>query len=570
MSLLNREWQVVNGTAHVRIFPFIRKPDIISSNTFLLETAEQIIVIDPGADDDNTREIEQMIRELYRDKNRPVLIFLTHCHVDHALHVTRYLAMRNRIPVWTAVHHDAVEAVTTGDRKSTVAELYHLEFPCFNPDISLFPPHVREIHTESREIVLSDGVGIAVETVCLKTTGDAPFYKKSLFLGAGDIMEWYCTPGHSPDSICIKIGDILFTGDILVATNPVINAVSGWSRRDYINSVANLIWLLEQGSIAWCCLGHGGMIPGSQILEMMKKLRSKAEKMGDDTVTFNADRLRYATEYASEVLVEAEEVFSTIAGRLYYLAHYLEILEEDDLAGEFRQSFEADKIDECLLNLRLLADDYSAGRKLEIDFALRALDVIKKIQNLFNSNKLSAVIPRNLLNRANLLLLDFVNAAQGVRNPEDVVLVDINRFLEDFILEAGKSPHTDLDIFDAVENKEQFLAHLAARIAHVPLLETMEITFSPCPDLPLIEVVASRFGDTLTDLLCGLGGEERQELHIAVAHIKAHVEIDLECPGKNIRTCVGESKWNSFTRRFRMCGFEMSMQGERLNLRSSQ
>lgn len=41
------------------------------------------------------------------------------------------------------------------------------------------------------------------------------------------------TPGHSPGSACIEIGDIVFTGDSLLRDTPVITRCPYGSRRDY-------------------------------------------------------------------------------------------------------------------------------------------------------------------------------------------------------------------------------------------------------------------------------------------------------------------------------------------------
>lgn len=566
MTLLNRQWQSVPGTRHVRIYPYIRKPDVLSSNTFLIETPEQITLIDPGAMEDQSREIETIVRNLLIEKPRTVLIYLTHCHIDHAFHVPRYLAIRDQIPVWIAVHHDALETIITCDPKRTIAELYGLDYPCFSPDISLLPPHIRE-SLLAREIHLPDQSRISVETGHLETTIDAPFYRKRLPLGVGEVLEWFPTPGHSPDSVCLKVGQLLFIGDILAAVNPMVAGISGWSQHDYIHSATHLIWLLENTDIAWCCPGHGGVISSPQVIDFLRKMRSQTARLGD-IAEMDARRLRYTTEHALEIMIEAEEVFSTIAGRLYYLAYHLENLEEEDLAQHYRQCLEADKIDECLLNLRLSADDFRAGRKLEVEFAHRALGIIQKVRALFDQERLRAVIPVTLLHRANLLLMDFINTTKGLRNLEDIVAADLNRLMEDILLDLKKSPHEDDAILETANDKEQFLAALAARIAYVPLFEDVRITFTPQSNLPLTRIAASRFSDTMADFFCLLTVRDCKEIRISTAWEDDHGEIQVLCPGKNIKDTVGEAKWNSFARRFGMCGLELSMRGQRLHLRS--
>jgi len=565
MSLLNRQWQPVSQTRHVRIYPYIRNPDILSSNTFLLETPEQITIIDPGAMEDQTREIETIVRNLFLEKPRAILVYLTHCHIDHTFHVPRYLAMRDRIPVWIAVHNDAVITLINGDSKKTMAELYGLDYPCFTPDISLLPPHVRDSPL-ARQIHLSDRSSVSVETARLGTTSGVPFYRKSLPLGAGEVLEWFPTPGHSPDSVCMKVGQLLFIGDMLAAVNPMVAGIIGWSQQDYIHSATHLLWLLENTDIGWCCPGHGGIISSTQVIDFLGKARAQAERMGDIVEIMDAGHLLKTTEYALETLVEAGEVFSTIAGRLYYLAYHLENLEEEHLAQHYRQCLEADKIDECLLKLHLLAEDLRAGKRLAVEFAHRALGIIQKVRTLFDQESLLTVIPITLLNRANLLLLDFINAAKGFRNPEEIVAVDLNLLMEDILFDLQKSPYKNETILDATDDNKQFLSALAARIAYVPLFEDVKMTFTPESNLFLPSISASRFSNTVADLLSLLAIRGCKEILISTALENSHGAIQVLCPGKSIQDEIGEAKWKSFTRRFGMSLLRLSADGERLHL----
>ena len=140
--------------------------------------------------------------------------------------------------------------------------------------------------------------------------------------------------------------------------------------------------------------------------------------------------------------------------------------------------------------------------------------------------------------------------------------------MEDILLDLKKSPHDADAILDAANDKEQFLSALAARIAYIPLFEDVQITFTPQSNLPLTRIAASRFSDTLTDFLGLLTVRYCKEICLSTAWNDDHGEIQVLCPGKNIRDTVGEAKWNSFARRFGMSGLELSVQGQQLHLRS--
>ncbi len=71
-------WQPIPGCQRDEIYIYIRKPDLLSSNSGIVRTAEQILLIDPGAIEDQTRNLCGVIRICQQDRIRPVLIYITH------------------------------------------------------------------------------------------------------------------------------------------------------------------------------------------------------------------------------------------------------------------------------------------------------------------------------------------------------------------------------------------------------------------------------------------------------------------------------------------------------------
>ena len=556
MTLQNRRWQPVDGSRQVRIYPYLRRPDVLSSNAYLFDAPDQIVLIDPGALAEQSEELLTLVEALLLERPRPVLIYLTHCHVDHALHTQQYQALLKDTPVWIAVHHEGAATLISGDPQRTASDLYSIAFPATSPDILLLPPQARGGNGR-RKIVLPNAVQIPITTEEIRTAIPVPFYRKTIPLGGKEFLEWYPTPGHSPESVCLRVGRLLFIGDLLSAINPLVAGITGWNHQDFIHSAGHVISLLEQADIAWCCPGHGNPLPAMRVIDLLKKVRSQAAGLGE-IAAMNSLRLHRTTEYVLETIAELEEVFAALAGRLFMLAYHLENLEEAQLAGQIRQRLDTDQIDDCLQKLRGLAEDLQRGQKLEVDFAVRAVAIYQKIAALFDQEKLRGVIPPALGNRAKSLLLDFINAAKGVRNPEAFVATDLNGFIEEILGELRKSPHDDDGIVDCADDEGKFLAALAARIAYVPLFEGVRITFTPATALPLAHIGAARSADTLTDFLGLLAGRECREICLATTWADGEGEIRIHCPGKELHETVGEAKWKSFARRFGMGGLTLS------------
>ena len=83
----NGKWQAVPGAASARWIPFIRAPDLLRSNSFVLDLPGAVIVIDPacgGAGPDAAGANAAVIEALAAG-TKPVIGVLTHIHIDHSM-----------------------------------------------------------------------------------------------------------------------------------------------------------------------------------------------------------------------------------------------------------------------------------------------------------------------------------------------------------------------------------------------------------------------------------------------------------------------------------------------------
>ena len=77
-------WSPVSGTNGIELYELINKPSLITSNAFLLRTPSEIVVIDPGASNEQRDRINHILADLLSENSRPILVMLTHCHHDHS------------------------------------------------------------------------------------------------------------------------------------------------------------------------------------------------------------------------------------------------------------------------------------------------------------------------------------------------------------------------------------------------------------------------------------------------------------------------------------------------------
>jgi len=558
--LINQTWQPLPGTLHTEIYPYLRRPDVLSSNSCLIRTPDQIILIDAGALASQTAELGRILAECDRERSRPVMIYLTHCHIDHSLQVSAQRQVVTTTPVWIAVQEEGAAYLTEGDRRKTIAELYGTTFPSMQPDIRLLTAQDRK-RRSPRRINIAPGVVLTLQIEDVPATPGKPWVRQIISMGGGDHLEVYPTPGHSPDSICIRTGEVLFIGDLLSAANPMVAGISGWHRDDLSESLLRVRWLLDHMPIRFCFPGHGTMIPADKVRGILEKLSQKTNRL-DGVTQMNEERLFQITDYALELIDEAEEAFSAIAGRLLYAAHQLEQLEEEDAARCCRAAMNMDEIDACLAEFRTICRGLADAEIRRVEFAHGALRIIEKIKSLFDPRPLGAILPQSLINRGTSLLLDFIGITNGCRNLEEFIPTDMNALIDDVLQAWQVNPHQDTSVIDQAEDYDKYLAALVLRVGCGPSVGRPAVNFTAWQNLPFVRIAAGRFFNTLLNFLDWLQLADPPSINITMT---GHFSSPMICvipqgSSGSSPTPYEEKRINSFRRRFRLCGLVLKTQ----------
>ncbi|MCM8778130.1 MAG: MBL fold metallo-hydrolase [Candidatus Omnitrophica bacterium] len=166
-------------------------------------------IIDPG---DEYKEIKEVIKKVGIE---PSFIVNTHGHMDHIKDDEKF-----NLPVY--IHSHDLECLTDPERN--LSQLFGLFLTC----------KVQSFTVEEGDI-----------------------------LKAGEIsFQIIHTPGHTPGSICLKCGDILFTGDTLFCGGYGRTDLPGGSEETLFKSIRNKLLLLPDETLIYP--GHG---PSSIIRE---------------------------------------------------------------------------------------------------------------------------------------------------------------------------------------------------------------------------------------------------------------------------------------------------------------
>lgn len=187
---------------------FVLSHGIFDSNTYILSDDKECVVIDSGV---NPGEIMHIVES---NGLQVKYIILTHGHFDHIYHVQ---SLKEKTGAQLCIHEDELA-------------LYQ------NPDMngSMMFGAGREVKAPAPDILLKDGQVLQVGALRL---------------------EIIHTPGHSPGSICILCGDMLFSGDTLFAMSIGRTDFPGGSARAMSESLHKKLFTLEDNITVYP--GHG-------------------------------------------------------------------------------------------------------------------------------------------------------------------------------------------------------------------------------------------------------------------------------------------------------------------------
>ena len=539
-------WQPVPGAPEARIYPLIRKPDTISSNSYLLDTPDAILLIDPGGLPEQAGLLARLVGDLRAADPRPVFIILTHAHIDHFVAARHVPPFDNPAITVVAVQESGARALGLADPRLTQAAMFDRHFEPFFPGIRLCAPLVPGKVTGSFETVCTNGArvtvtpgypaaGLRVETICF---------------GPESAIIVIHTPGHSPDSICIRLGSLLFSGDILFAANPGIAGLPGWDQAALIRSLDGIGAILDEGGIGLVCPGHGRVLKAADASRMFAAIRNDALAL-ENITELNRERSIEAAEYAADCMEQVDELFTIIAGRLAFVAYVLEELGEDGMAGETGGLIAGATIDELLDAFRAFSLQHEEAGDVSIFLALKAGQIVGKLERLLNEDELAGVIDPSLVRRASGLLADYTTMLRGFTPPCERTACELYPFIRK-IVRGMLAPHCpDEDVFSAADDADAFLLMLRKRIGARPLLEEVDIALAGpgSRDGPIVEIDTGDFTDLVTYILEDLIGSGAGRIRIMVEADRGDGTTRLIFEGEGCPARAGTERGGGFLAR---------------------
>jgi glyoxylase-like metal-dependent hydrolase (beta-lactamase superfamily II) len=530
-------WSAVPGTQDVQIYPIIRKPSVLCSNTYIIRSPGLFIVIDPGTDLEQIEHTRRVIMSQQGERLIPVFLFLTHCHIDHFLAV--HLLMDQTFDGQIICHPITADAIENMDENVTLANMNGSVLPVCRVRDRFFQSGDQTINPEERPLSIESGM-IELEDGHILQSHVIP-------LGEKDRMEVFHTPGHSPDSTCYQVGQFICTGDLHLATTPGIAGKYGWDNHKLAASLKYVAEIGERKGTTHVFPGHGN----SMSFDKAKRIfldGSKDALQLTGLALFNRERSMYLSEYAVVLLEEASSLFSIIAARLLKISYYLEAIGENESAESVLSAIDSDTLDSMVEEFHDFIVELKGKRGAPV--ISKAVQFSRKVNKIFEPEKISGLFDPHFLRRIKNLLSDFVNVVYGARFAEQETTFDLNDTVEETLALLQKDLRDSHKIYEVLDDNQEFVNEFARRIAYTPLFSSTRFSFSRAGENPHVTADRLMFQDMLTALL----------EQLAIAEIN-HISLETGCDGERatLSVTLGQGSKPFTLRESKMLYFQHSM-----------
>jgi len=514
--LISRAWQPLPGAGQASIYPYIRKVDTVSSNSYLIRTPDALILIDPGGLSDQLEHMTEVIQEIRQQQDLPLFVFLTHIHCDHFISVLKNPVFAHGATAIFAVQDEGACDLENADRNMTVADLMQLELTPIKVALHLFKKSGCGAGTTETSHTFPGGTTITVKRDRLSGETGPGMCREQIAIGNSTVIEIFHTPGHSRDCICLRIGEFFFIGDVLFAASPGIAGLPGWNQKKLIRSLDGLQSILEDDRIRIICPGHGRAITTPSVKKMIPGIRADAVAL-ENIAEFNKQRSEEIAAFAENCMEQVNELFTIMAGRLYYISYVMEELGESEMADEVSALINGDVIDELLEAFQAFADEHHKGEVLSIHLALKAGQVVAKLDRAFSKDAFSRVLDPDLVRRACLLLSDYSTMLRGFCPPREISDCELRSLLEAIVTGHSVPACSDDDLLASSDDDAVFARMLLSRISTPPLLAGVDLEFvNPAGETYPACIDQDHFSDLVTYILEDLVGTGSDRIEIRI------------------------------------------------------
>ena len=129
--------------------------------------------------------------------------------------------------------------------------------------------------------------------------------------GPGDTLRVELTPGHTRDSISLRLGEVLFSGDTVLGRGTTVVTHPEGSLAAYLHSLDRLLGLARSGEVTRIAPGHGPVVEDPTLV-LEGYVRHRHERLDQITAARNSG--------AEDVEAIIDRVYPDLDARLRFAA----------------------------------------------------------------------------------------------------------------------------------------------------------------------------------------------------------------------------------------------------------
>jgi glyoxylase-like metal-dependent hydrolase (beta-lactamase superfamily II) len=534
MSLAVNTWQRVPGSRSLEIFPIFAKPSIVSSNCFIVSAPAAILVIDPGASHQQTRQISDVVTAALAVSKRPVLLILTHCHQDHSQEADRLV-----LPAGTVLrrlaHDAAARALERNDRALTCNYLYP-----WNPPICNAPIHGRLFAVDGacEASELSLGRGNRLEIARRPASLDDGLAQRSIALGDGERLDIYHTPGHTSCSLSFQLGAVLMMGDLPFAANPGVCGLDGWNQEELMRTLPGVDRLLDNREVAICCPGHGHAVSAAAMRDQLRLMREEARDL-TAVEAMNATRITGLKRYTDEFLEEASALFTILSGRLYAASYYL----FDEGTDRLPVPLDLDGIDNTLTEFRRFDDAFRHSTTPELSVVIKGVQAARSLQQALARDDVQRLLEPSLVGRARRRLADFLGVVRGWQFLSAESPSRVNSVLAHLVARVESHADTDAaELLSLAGDRRRFLDVLTRRLAARSPFDQVTVDYVGACRQSEAGIAAQRLDDIVTSLIEGMAAAGARHIRLGTEVVNHQLLVRLSADIAGAAEALGQRR----------------------------
>lgn len=491
--LVNEQWQDVPGTTHARIFPCIRKPDVTSSNVYVLTIGDYIVFFDTGASQEVMDTACDALSSCTCDREKPLIIIFGHAHYDHIYEgmVDRRFESFGK-PVFLC-HASGAKLLQSGDQRYTQADLVDLPIPPLHIDLPLFQTKNQQMES----LGILPGFQHMIKEI--HVSDDISLLSEELFFPDKQSLMFWAVPGHSNDSVAIRIGSLLHVGDIPFALNPGVAGILGWDTTEFSKTLERLEWILANHEISVVCPGHGYVLSIEEFQKVLRTLKKTLDTL-PDIALFDKGRVNLSMRHAMDLMDEAYKLFPIVAGRIMLLRYHLEELEEEETAQELEQAIPVDDIEFILDGFSAYYREFQERKFSELQLIIKALQTLQKIRSFLPGHSIDHLVDPSLVRRTTRLFSDLLSTMQGVIPTATLTACDPVQILNELILKQNSCAISDDELLQSTDDASSFRKVLLSRLAEYQSRNEIGFTIRTPDSVHLMYADAERLSDIFSAL----------------------------------------------------------------------